>query len=142
MAPCYADDLVVFLSPLEQDLHLMRAILKCFEDAIGLATNLSKCHLTPIWCEDSHIHYVQRLFPCEIAEFPIKYLGIPLSVNCLLKMDIQPLVDLVANKHPTWKLVAKSSRKGFDTLEILTAWKLWLQRNDRVFNGKAETAQV
>ena len=36
------------------------------------------------------------------------------------------------------KSVAKSSRKVFNTSVILTAWKLWLLRNDKVFNGKAE----
>ncbi|RLN30107.1 hypothetical protein C2845_PM05G03870 [Panicum miliaceum] len=30
--------------------------------------------------------------------------------------------------------------RGFDSLVMLTVWKLWLQRNDMVFNGKAESA--
>jgi hypothetical protein len=36
--------------------------------------------------------------------------------------------------------VTKACRKGFDSLVMLTVWKLWLQRNRGVFNGKAEPA--
>ena len=44
----YADDVVVFLSPEEQDLLLTRVILNIFAGASGLKTNLSKCHISPI----------------------------------------------------------------------------------------------
>lgn len=53
----------------------------------------------------------QRL-PCTIAEFPVTYLGIPLSVAKLPKTTLQPLVDRVADRLPTWKgkLMNKSGR--------------------------------
>ena len=47
----YADDVVVFLSPEEQDLLLTRVILNIFAGASGLKTNLSKCHISPIQCD-------------------------------------------------------------------------------------------
>jgi hypothetical protein len=41
--PIYADDIVMFLSPVEQDLKLARDIFDIFEGASGLACNLRKC---------------------------------------------------------------------------------------------------
>jgi hypothetical protein len=38
---------------------------------------------------------------------------------------------------PSRKRVHKSQRKGFDTMFALVVWSLWLERNARVFNGKA-----
>ena len=38
-----------------------------------------------------------------MAEFPIHYLGIPLSVYKLKRADEQSLVDKVAARLPSWK---------------------------------------
>jgi len=42
-------------------------------------------------------------FPAKLSPFPIKYLGISLSVGKLRKSDLQPLVDKVADALPIWK---------------------------------------
>lgn len=51
----YADDVIIFISLKSQDIRLIKAILQCFEQATGLATNLSKCTITPIRCQDTEI---------------------------------------------------------------------------------------
>jgi hypothetical protein len=71
----YADDLVVFLSTVERDIILVRAILEIFACYSGLRTNVSKCQLTPIRCNPEQIELVQQLFPCQLFHFPCKYLG-------------------------------------------------------------------
>jgi hypothetical protein len=47
-----------------------------------------------------------------MMEFPLKYLGIPLSVHKLSKASLQPLSDCVADKLQTWKgnLMHRSGR--------------------------------
>jgi hypothetical protein len=49
---------------------------------------------------------------CPVAVFPIKYLGLPLSVHRLSKADLQPLVDKMARSVPAWSaaLLKKSGR--------------------------------
>jgi hypothetical protein len=42
---------------------------------------------------------------------------------------------LRARKH-----IAKAPRKGFDSLVICVAWCVWLEPNDRVFRGVANSA--
>jgi len=46
----YADDVVIFTSPVQQDLALIKTILQLFAGASGLQTNLEKCHISPIQC--------------------------------------------------------------------------------------------
>jgi hypothetical protein len=42
-------------------------------------------------------------FLCQVEEFPTSYLGMPLSLKKLPKAALQPLVDKMADKLPTWK---------------------------------------
>lgn len=48
----------------------------------------------------------------QIADFPIQYLGLPLSVGKLRKAHLQPLVDKVTAGLPTWRaqLMNKAGR--------------------------------
>jgi len=46
----YANEVVIFSSPEQQDLTAIRAILGIFAGASGLKTNLAKCHISPIQC--------------------------------------------------------------------------------------------
>jgi len=99
----YADDVVIFLSPKQQDLLLTRVILDIFAGASGLKTNLSKCTISPIQCNLEATVALLCHFPGKIAPFPIQYLGIPLGLTKLSKSTLQPLVDKVANRLPAWK---------------------------------------
>jgi hypothetical protein len=75
----YADDVVLFLSPKEQDLILARGILEIFARTSGLATNINKCLISPIhvisrpWCHCS----IFSLASGKVDPFQITYLGIP-----------------------------------------------------------------
>jgi hypothetical protein len=59
--------------------------------------------MASIQCDEGHLVVVEAEFPCQLVQFPIKYLGIPLSVTKLPKVAFQSLVDQVANKLLTWK---------------------------------------
>jgi exonuclease III len=102
-ASLYADDVVVLLAPNIADFTCLSRILDLFAGASGLVTNVDKCLATPIRCDDEAITAVQGVFPCSLAPFPCKYLGVPLSLRRLRHADEQPLVDVVAARIPTWK---------------------------------------
>lgn len=55
---------------------------------------------------------MQQHMECAVADFPCKYLGIPLSIRRLTKADLQPYIDRVADMVPTWKaaLMATTGR--------------------------------
>ena len=108
----YADDVVLFVNPAAQDMITTKEILALFGDASGLHTNLQKSLIAPIACSDSEVTLAAQLFLAEISDFPIKYLGLPLTVRRPRKAHLQPLVDCVAAYIPTWKasLLNKAGR--------------------------------
>jgi len=99
----YADDVILFSMAEQQDLVLTRGILKLFAADAGLHTNIDKCLIAPIQCNLDATVTLLNYFPAKLSHFPIKYLGIPLSVGKLRKCDLQPLVDRVADALPIWK---------------------------------------
>jgi hypothetical protein len=72
-------------------------------EASGLKTNMTKGNITPIQCSHNDLEVIQEHIPCHIEEFPIKYLGLPLSIKKLSKVQLQPLIDRLADLLPGWK---------------------------------------
>jgi len=99
----YADDLVLWVAPKPEDLSCLRQIFELFGAASGLLVNVDKSVLSPIACEEGMVEQAVAAFPCVVAGFPIRYLGIPLSLGRLKRSDEQHLVDKIAAKIPTWK---------------------------------------
>jgi hypothetical protein len=50
-ASLYADDLVIFLIPVSEDILLFHLIFDIFAGASGLTSNMSKCQLAAIRCD-------------------------------------------------------------------------------------------
>jgi hypothetical protein len=82
----YTDDVILFLSPSAADMEMVHIIFSIFEGALGLKCNLSKCQIVPIRCEPAHLELATSFFSCTVAEFPVRYIGIPLSVTTLPKI--------------------------------------------------------
>jgi mannosylglycoprotein endo-beta-mannosidase len=101
-ASLYADDAVIFFRPNISDGEVVLAILLLFGDASGLHINLSKSTITCIRCSDDEVTTISQLFQCQLAHFPIKYLGLPLTTGRLRRADIWPLIDRFSDKLPGW----------------------------------------
>jgi hypothetical protein len=99
----YADDVVLFPQPKENELNLVKEILRIFCEASSLITNIGKCSMTPIQCNENHIETSRSILPCNVISFPCKYLGLPLSVRKLSKHDFLELIDKLADRLPGWK---------------------------------------
>jgi hypothetical protein len=108
----YTDDIILIVCPRSPDLQLLRKIFDIFHGASGLECNMSKCQLAPIRCSSEQVQMVTDFFPCQVVNFLIKYLGIPLSTTKLPKSAFQPLVDKVVDKLRIWKgnLMNRSGR--------------------------------
>jgi len=113
--PLYADDVALFIKPLEEELHITRAILDIFGEALGLKTNLGKSCIIPIQCRDDTLAEVSNTLPCTVSEFPCTYLGLPISNKKLSKAALMPWVEKIADKLPSWK-AALMNRAGRATL--------------------------
>jgi hypothetical protein len=80
-AAFYADDLMLFLRSISQDMTMARQVFSIFEGASGLGCNLSQSQMELIHCDDEQIQLATSLFPCQVVQFPVRYLGIHLSVK-------------------------------------------------------------
>lgn len=99
----YADDVILFCHASAGDVEAVKAILKLFGQASGLHVNYAKSSATLIRCEtDEAAHVIQHL-GCPIVDLPITYLGIPLTIRRPTAAQLQPLVDRMAGKLPSWK---------------------------------------
>lgn len=41
--------------------------------------------------------------PCQLKDFPCKYLGLPLSFRRITRIEVQPVIDKIGAKLPAWK---------------------------------------
>jgi hypothetical protein len=80
----YADDVVLFLQPSRREITLIKEILRIFGEASGLKTNVSKCSMTPIQCNDLCVDEAQSfLFPLrKCLEVHFWKLLIKLLISC------------------------------------------------------------
>jgi hypothetical protein len=108
----YADDVILFAHPSVNEANAIRELLRIFGDASGLRTNLAKCSITEIYGAQDTLADVQRILGCQVAQFPIRYLGLPLSTSKVPKAAIHSCVDAVARRLPTCHgpLMARSGR--------------------------------
>jgi len=99
----YANDVAIFIKPVDEELQVTREILNVFGKTSGLQTNLHKSNIIPIHCEDNSLSAVSANLPCPISEFPCTYLGLQLSNKKLRKTNLMPWIEKVADKLPGWK---------------------------------------
>ena len=123
----YADDVALFLRPAAEDISLTLSMLQLFGDASGLKTNVQKSSVMPIQCSEDDMAVIQSLLPCEIMNFPCKYLGLPLSLKKLTKEQFQPIIDRITDQLPGWKadLMTRAGRV-VQVQFVLTAMLIYL----------------
>jgi hypothetical protein len=102
MTSLYVDDAAVFLSPLKEDINNLAAILDSFAKVTGFCTNFQKISIVPIRCRHIDLDDILEGIPATHTTFPMKYLGLPLSLWQLKRVDFQHLEDKCTGKFPTW----------------------------------------
>lgn len=93
----------MFLKPIKTEVQVVASILDIFGHASGLKTNRDKCAVFPIQCEGVPLEEIMEPFPCQVSGFPCNYLGLPLHYRKLSRVQVQPLIDKMANRLPQWK---------------------------------------
>jgi hypothetical protein len=83
-----------------------------FEHLSDLRINYHKSDLTVINLDEQEVIDFAEIFCCTVGCFPFKYLGVPLHHEKLKREDIQPVVDRIINRIPSWKwkLLSYSAR--------------------------------
>jgi hypothetical protein len=99
----YADDAAIFTNPIKSDLDAIKVILHIFGSASGLHINIHKSSIHPIRCQDLDLDQVLADFQGARGTFPCRYLGLQLHIRKLQKIHIQPLIERIGQRLPSWK---------------------------------------
>jgi hypothetical protein len=81
-------------------------ILRLFDVASRLKTNLQNSDVLAIRCEEHELQIVQQQLPCVLSDFSCKCLGLPLALNLFFfkkKEHIQPIIDRMIDLLHGWK---------------------------------------
>jgi hypothetical protein len=89
----YADDAAIFVTPTYDDVFNLERILRNVGSVTGLVTNVAKSLVAPIRCVDLDLGHILHDLPAATTTFPMKYLGLPLSVKWLKRVHFQYLED-------------------------------------------------
>jgi hypothetical protein len=81
----YADDVVCFFRPIREEAHVVKDILRIFGKASGLHVNYRKTNATLIRANDQDEEIIRETLRCDLASFPIRYLGLQLALRPLTK---------------------------------------------------------
>ncbi|KAE8791162.1 hypothetical protein D1007_34420 [Hordeum vulgare] len=114
----YADDLALFVNPVQEDMPMVGLILRIFQEVTGLHTNFAKSVALPIRCDGLDLQQVLLPLGVPIGTFPSTYLGMALCVKKLLKIHYLNIMSKFDNRMAGWK--GKLMSKG-DSLTLAKA---------------------
>lgn len=99
----YADDATIFVAPVKEDLDALWTILHNFGQVTGLVTKNHKSSVLGIRCDNLDLQHVLQNFLATQTSFPMRYLGLPLSLAKMRSTDLQYIEDKAASKLAAWK---------------------------------------
>ena len=73
-----------------------------FGETTGLITNIQKSSVTPISCNNNDLDSLLADIPMTRSTFPIKYLGLRLSISRLKKIEFLPLIEKLSGRMKGW----------------------------------------
>lgn len=73
----FADDAILFCSANEEEVFMLKRILRCFQLVSALKVNLCKSSLVGVGCLGALVRLLARKIHCNIGKLPAMYLGPP-----------------------------------------------------------------
>ncbi|GKV24110.1 hypothetical protein SLEP1_g33762 [Rubroshorea leprosula] len=99
----FADDTIFFGEATEDNIMVIKSIMRSFELLSGLKINFQKSQLMGINVEDGWVSKMAYILCCKEGILPFKYLGIPIGGNHRRISMWQPLLDSFKKKLTRWK---------------------------------------
>ncbi|KAJ4787764.1 RNA-directed DNA polymerase (reverse transcriptase)-related family protein [Rhynchospora pubera] len=99
----FADDTLILMEALPRNLRVISAILSHFSQLSGLIINSQKSVFVPIALSQSEIQIAREILECSNGNFPLTYLGLPLSYRKPKKIHFLPLIRSLHDRLQGWK---------------------------------------
>ncbi|GKV51819.1 hypothetical protein SLEP1_g58443 [Rubroshorea leprosula] len=98
----FVNDTIFFREATDDNIWVIKCIMRTFELALGLKINFKKSQLMGVGVQKNWSAKVAYRLCCKEGELPFKYLGIPIGGNQRRIAMWQPLVESVKRKLATW----------------------------------------
>ena len=99
----YADDTILFMEHDIEKAKNLKLILSAFEQLSGLKINFHKSELFCFGDAQAEANQYAELFGCEVGEFPISYLGIPIHFRRLTIAQWKHVEERLQKRLSSWK---------------------------------------
>jgi hypothetical protein len=99
----YADDTMILFEPSELGIANLKLLLLCFENMSGLKINFSKSEAVVTGVTEPKKLRVANMLNCSLVNFPISYLGLPVSDKKLLVSDWEFLTAKMGHRVDPWQ---------------------------------------
>lgn len=108
----YADDTAVITKADLTSLVSLKLIIRLFASISGLKVNFGKSIFVPLNVSQEDMPWVQAVIGCTRSDFPVQYLGVPLTTKSPTRALFMPLIEKVERKLSGWKgkLISKGGR--------------------------------
>jgi hypothetical protein len=94
----YTDDTIMCLQDDLEKAKNLKLLLSVFEQMSGLKIIFDKSEVLTIGGDNTTVVAYSDIFTCQIAMFPVKYLGAPISARRLRVIDWSKLEEKLARK--------------------------------------------
>ncbi|GKV22579.1 hypothetical protein SLEP1_g32439 [Rubroshorea leprosula] len=99
----FTDDTIFFGDATEDNIRVIKCIMRTFELASGLKINFGKSQLIGVGVDQNWSAKMAYQLCCKEGKLPFKYLGILIGRNHRRKAMWQPMVESVRKKLASWK---------------------------------------
>lgn len=99
----YADDTILVGEACEQNLWIIKSVLKCFELVSGLKIYYHKSSFMGVNISDAFMRSVADFLNCKVVGLPFRYLGLPVGANLRKLSTWKPMLNSVSRKLGSWK---------------------------------------
>lgn len=108
----YADDTAVIAKADLTSLISLKLIIRLFASISGLKVNFEKSIFVPLNVGQADMPWVQAVIGCTRSDFPVQYLGLPLTLKSPTRNLFMPLIEKFEKKLSGWKgkLISKGGR--------------------------------
>ncbi|GAB2278053.1 hypothetical protein Dimus_039266 [Dionaea muscipula] len=125
----FADDLMVFFRADHESLDCLREQLKYFKKVSGLEINVSKSSIFFGVIVEEEKGELAVVLGCELGNFPVKYLGVPLASRRLNVGLYLPLVEKITCRISSWaaRHLSYAGRLTLIKSVLMGVYNFWAQ---------------
>ena len=99
----YTDDTIICLKDSRENAQNMKLLLYLYENMSGLKINFDKSEVIMVSQDPQKTLYFSETFNCAVGDWPIKYLGVPVSGSRIKVANWLPLDEKLLKRLDGWK---------------------------------------